>query len=125
MRFALPNLYIADAPKPATFFGFLRHGIDEWVINARAHQIRSVICLLDDRELSRYRSIGGLMEFYRAAGFQAENIAVPDGTDPPVRLYELTSALRRLAKPIVIHANSEDDYRTKKAVKLLSEWDEE
>ena len=122
MRFALPNLYIADAPKPATFFGFLRHGIDEWVINARAHEIRSAYWTIVS-----CRGIGVLADLWSSTGppvFRRRTSPFPMGL---IHLFAYTNsqALRRLAKPVVIHANSEDDYRTKKAVKLLSEWDEE
>src|SRR3989304_3553093 len=51
--------------------------VETWLDEARAQGIRSILCLLDERQLGYYRRVpGGLLGTYRPAGMASTGAAV-------------------------------------------------
>jgi hypothetical protein len=96
--------------------------VDAWLDEARALGIRSILCLLDERQLGYYhRLAGGLLETYRRAGMAVSSLPVPDMQAPPIPEADLPrvwQAFRELPAPLLIHCSAGLD-RTGAAVEHI------
>jgi len=87
--------------------------------------IKSVICLLSDKELSEYyRNInGGLLMYYKTQGFKIIHIPVDDFLSPPIdksNIEKIIKEYKKLDKPVLIHCGAGED-RTGSAIHTISE----
>jgi hypothetical protein len=84
--------------------------VEAWLGEARADGIHSILCLLDERQLSYYpRLPGGLLETYRRAGMAVSSVAVADLQTPPIPasvLPRIWQAFRALPPPLLIHCSA-------------------
>lgn len=84
----------------------------EWLDQARASSVASILCLLDERHLSMYAHCAGgagLLEAYRRAGFLVGHVPVQDHKSPPMSPMEMDQALElfgSLPKPVLIHCSA-------------------
>ena len=97
-----------------------------WIKQVREMGVRSVICLLEDRELHDYYGHHriGLLERYRRRGLSVAHIPAPDHCEPPVtsaHMEELRRVLGKLPKPWVIQCSA-GLCRSWLAVQLLATW---
>ena len=59
--------------------------VDAWLAELHELGIKSIICLLSSDQLPLYDQLpGGLIAFYRAAGFTVEHIPAKDHQHPPL-----------------------------------------
>ena len=72
--------------------------------------IRSIICLLDERQLKFYEKLPvDLVSYYRAKGFSVAHIPAPNMRQPPLsdrHLKEVWKAYKRLEKPVLVHCSA-------------------
>jgi protein tyrosine/serine phosphatase len=84
--------------------------------------IKSIICLLGDDQLSLYRDLpSGLLEYYRAKGFEVSHIRAADHQRPALsqqHLHAVWEEYQHLTKPILVHCSAGID-RTGAAVKHI------
>lgn len=84
--------------------------VQEWIALARENGILSIICLLDDDQLSYYEGLkGNLIDEYKTAGFAVAHIPVRDHREPPMtatQLDEVETAYRKLTKPVLVHCSA-------------------
>src|SRR3990172_410169 len=84
--------------------------VEAWLDEARAQGIRSVLCLLDERQLGYYRRVqGGLLETYRRAGMAVSSVPVTHLQTPPIPPADLPRvwrAFRELPPPLLIHCSA-------------------
>jgi protein tyrosine/serine phosphatase len=83
---------------------------DAWLAEIRDLGIKSIICLLSSDQLPLYDQLpGGLIAFYRAAGFTVEHISAKDHQHPPLttdHLQKVWSAYQTLPKPVLVHCSA-------------------
>jgi protein tyrosine phosphatase len=93
-----------------------RHGsvpksvVDAWIKDAKAQNIRSVICLLEHRELDKYYEElpTDLISYYRSKGLQVVHINVPNRR-PNVSEHHLNmawKAFQYVQKPTALHCSA-------------------
>lgn len=113
---------LARSARPGAGRALDSAAIDSWLAEARALGVRSILCLLDDDQLSRYDELpGGLLEVYRDSGFAVAHLPVQDLQDPPIpqeMLPEVWRVFRELPSPMVVHCWAGVD-RTGAAVAYL------
>jgi protein-tyrosine phosphatase len=84
--------------------------VDAWIKEAKAQGIRSIICLLDERQLRFYEKLPvDLVSYYRSKGLNVAHIKAPNMRRPPLsdqHLTEVWSAYRRLPKPVLVHCSA-------------------
>jgi protein tyrosine phosphatase len=84
--------------------------VDAWIKEAKAQGIRSIICLLDGRQLRFYEKLDvDLVSHYRSKGLNVIHINAPNMRKPPLsdqHLKEVWSAYRRLEKPVLVHCSA-------------------
>lgn len=100
-----------------------RDDVDKWLAVLREMGVNSIICLLDDKHLCLYNDLPkGLVEYYRASGFQTAHIMVRDpvlgGKVTDSALEKTWEAFQALPKPVLVHCSAGRD-RTGKAVEYL------
>jgi len=80
--------------------------VGEWTDELWEAGIRSVICLLDDEQLTRYYPDLDLLACYQAQGMESCRIPTRDFQDPPLSMRDLERIWRawlQLPKPVLIH----------------------
>jgi protein tyrosine/serine phosphatase len=84
--------------------------VDAWIEKARAQGIRSIICLLDERQLRFYERLPvDLVSYYRSKGLNVIHVNAPNMRTPPLcdrHLKEIWEAYRRLEKPVLVHCSA-------------------
>jgi hypothetical protein len=88
-----------------------RSVVDAWIKEAKeTYGIRSVIVLLDERQLRFYEKLPeSLVSHYRSKGLQVVHVNAPNMRRPPLsdkHLNEVWRAYQRLKKPILIHCSA-------------------
>jgi protein-tyrosine phosphatase len=87
-----------------------REAVKSWIKEAKRHGIRSVIVLLDDRQLRLYEELpAGLIPYYRAEKLNVMHVNAPNGRRPALSeqdLKEVWKAYQRLEKPALIHCSA-------------------
>lgn len=96
--------------------------VEAWLDEARARGIRSILCLLDEKQLAYYgRLPGGLLAAYRQAGMAVASLPVPDLQTPPIPDADLRRAWQAfldLPAPLLVHCSAGID-RTGAAVEYI------
>ena len=96
--------------------------VDAWLSEVKSLGIQSIICLLADDQLRFYRGLpGGLLSYYREAGFNVAHVPEQDHQWPPLsdaNLNVVWNAFQMLPKPILVHCSAGMD-RTGEAVKEI------
>ena len=83
--------------------------VDAWIREAREAGVRTILCLLDEKQLGYYRQLGegGLLGRYRAAGFEV--IHRPSEDYQPVSgklLARIASDFRSATLPMLVHCSA-------------------
>ncbi len=99
--------------------------VDEWLAEAEAFGVASVICLIGGDQLWLYRKSvpEGLIERYRSVGFEVFHIPTEDQQTHPftAEQYEAAwEAFRQLPKPVLVHCSAGMD-RTGRIVNYILE----
>ncbi len=119
---------LARSPRPGYPFGQPRlSDLKAWLKEVKDMQIRSILCLLEERELAYYEHLklhaGGLLGWYEENGFSVVHVPVEDRAGPPLSqedFEQVWSAFQRVDKPVLFHCNAGID-RTGAAVRFLVE----
>jgi protein tyrosine/serine phosphatase len=84
--------------------------VDAWIKEAKSRGIRSIICLLDERQLRFYEKLRvDLVFYYRSKGLNVVHIKAPNMRQPPLsdqHMKEVWDAYRRLEKPVLVHCSA-------------------
>jgi protein-tyrosine phosphatase len=84
--------------------------VDAWIKEAKAEGIRSIICLLDGRQLRFYQKLRvDVISYYQSKGLNVVHINAPNMQHPPLsdqHLEEVWSAYQRLEKPVLVHCSA-------------------
>ena len=84
--------------------------VDAWIKEAKAQGIRSIICMLDERQLRFYEKLPvDLVSYYRSKGLNVVHIKAANLRNPPLsdqHLREVWSAYRHLEKPVLVHCSA-------------------
>src|SRR4051812_16080258 len=84
--------------------------VDAWIREAKAQGIRSIICLLDQRQLRLYEKLPvDLVSYYHSKELNVVHINAPNMRKPPLsdqHLKEVWTAYRHLEKPVLVHCSA-------------------
>jgi protein tyrosine phosphatase (PTP) superfamily phosphohydrolase (DUF442 family) len=96
--------------------------VDDWIHQAKACRINSIICLLADDQLHLYEDLpSDLVSYYRAAEFEVAHVPAADHQQPPLSpddLERIWRAYQELPKPVLVHCSAGFD-RTGRAVEWI------
>ncbi len=88
----------------------LKAVVDAWIKEAKDSGVRSIICLLDERQLRFYEKLPAeLVSYYRSKGLNVVHINAPNMRKPPLsaqHLKKVWSAYRHLEKPVLVHCSA-------------------
>ena len=92
----------------------------KWVDRIKGLGIRSIICLLEDDQLDRYYSRGGLnlhpsglLGYYRQRSFRVRHLPMTDYQQPAKTLMDkVREEFDALPKPVLIHCSAAIDRTT-------------
>ena len=101
--------------------------VKEWANTALEMGVRSILCVMDDTQISYYDSVDldgeGLFGYYQSLGFAVEHVHAEDHKSPPLSTEELDAvwqAFQTLDKPVLVHCSAGRD-RTGAALKHILE----
>ena len=107
--------------------------VDDWIQSLKEQGVKSIICLLGDRQLAYYDALSlhpeGLLGYYREQGLAVRHVPVEDPAEmeapPPTplsleQLEEVWEAFSQLLRPVVIHCSAMVD-RSPYAAKHVAE----
>jgi len=88
--------------------------VDLWIEEVHQMGIRSIICLLHDKQLSYYDELsGGLIEHYRRSEFEVAHVPIVDPAHDPAGLQQIEDSLDevfahfgRLPGPLLVHCSA-------------------
>jgi protein tyrosine phosphatase (PTP) superfamily phosphohydrolase (DUF442 family) len=84
--------------------------VDAWIKEAKNAGIRSIICLLDERQLRFYEKLPlDLVSYYRSQGLNVAHINSPNMRKPLLsaqHLKEVWKACQQLEKPVLVHCSA-------------------
>jgi hypothetical protein len=87
-----------------------RSVVDAWIKKAKAQGIRTVICILDERQLKYYESLKvGLVAYVRSKGMKVIHINAPNMRRPPLseeHTAEAVWAYQSSRKPVLVHCSA-------------------
>lgn len=89
-----------------------------WVKHVKDRGIRSIICLLENRQLTRYYSGlslpgGGLLGYYESQGFRVRHFPMTDYQRPKQSYTrEVLEAFNEMPKPVLLHCSAAIDRST-------------
>ena len=91
-----------------------RERVDDWMSRVKEMGVRSIICLLSDRQLEFYARVpGGLLGYYREQGLCVERFCITDPARDERAYQELEENLDgicrayvSLSKPVLIHCSA-------------------
>jgi len=88
-----------------------QHTVDAWLEEAKSSfGIRSIICLLDQRQMRLYADLKiDLVSYYRENGLHVVHIPVRNYKHPALSDRELKKvwrAYQRLEKPVLVHCSA-------------------
>jgi len=124
MRWEIKNILARDKrPGYPKDMNISDSEIKRWIENAKNEGIKSIICLLDDKQLKYYDIADGLIAYYRNNGMVVAHIPIADYQTPPIAEHALRNILRefkKLPKPVLIHCSAGID-RTGAAIAFIRE----
>ena len=98
--------------------------VNAWIREAKAQGIRSVICLLDERQLRRYEALPvNLVSYCRSKGLNVVHINAPNMRRPPLsdqHLKEVWKAYKQLEHPVGVFCSAGIG-RTRHAIACLKQ----
>jgi len=84
--------------------------VDAWIKEAKAQGIRSIVCLLDERQLRFYEKLkADLVSYYKSKGLNVVHINAPNMREPPLsgqHQKEVWDAYCDLEKPVLVHCSA-------------------
>lgn len=88
--------------------------VEGWADAALEMGVRSILCVMDDTQISYYDSVdlGGLFGYYQSLGFAVEHVHAEDHKLPPLSAEELDAvwqAFQTLDKPVLVHCSAGRD----------------
>ena len=117
---------LATSPRPGFSPGpdlaVPREAVDLTLATWREFGIASILCLLGDDQLPLYRALpGGLLAYYRDAGFDVAHLPALDGLQEPYAPAEFERAwllFQEAPAPLLVHCSAGMD-RTGRVVRHL------
>ena len=108
------NNVLAGSARPGRYLGARvavpEQVVRDWIEAVRLQGISSIICLLDEEQLSLYREhAGDLLALYGESGFHVTHEPVRDHLEPPltdIQLGRVWASFQALPTPVLIHCSA-------------------